>query len=124
METSGSKSCCCGSNGSALTPNSRASSCSSQKPSRTQSHQKQFSQIAGSRSSMREPPVRAQWWQSTVCWRNISVTAALRLSNSAGESVVTSMPSATLTAQASFSLSSPAISTTQSLQAACGPMPS
>ena len=67
VETSGSKSCCCGSNGSALTPNSRASACSSQKPSRTQSHQKQFSQIAGSRSSMREPPVRAQWWQSTVC---------------------------------------------------------
>ena len=73
---------------------------------------------------MREPPVRAQWWQSTVCWRNISVRAVLRFWKSAGESVVMSMPSATLTAQASFSFSSPAISTTQSLQAACAPMPS
>ena len=68
--------------------------------------------------------MRMQWWQSTVCWRNISSTIALRFAKSSSESVVMTMPSAALTAQACFSLSSPLTLTMHNLHAALGLSPS
>ena len=118
------KSCSWISKGSLSTPKRRARLCSWQKPSRTQSQKKQLSQNLGSKCSALVEPMRRQWWQSTRCWRNISCKRAFRLANRASESVVTAMPAFTLVAQASFSFSSPWISTRQSPQAALGLSPS